>query len=223
MAVTLRAVLFDLDGTVLDTAPDMVGALNRLREEHSLAPLPFDAVRSAVSHGAARVVKTGFPDADDATALALQQRFLAIYRGALSHETRLFAGMDEVLEELAGWGLKSGIVTNKAAWLTEPLLAQLGLSTRFACVVSGDSLAERKPHPLPLQHAAALAGVRPDECIYVGDAQRDVQAAHAAAMPALVANYGYLRADEDSRDWGGDGYLNRPLDLLDWLKASGRL
>jgi N-acetyl-D-muramate 6-phosphate phosphatase len=223
MAVTLRAVLFDLDGTVLDTAPDMVGALNRLREEHSLAPLPFDAVRSAVSHGAARVVKTGFPDADDASSLALQRRFLEIYRGALSHETRLFAGMDEVLEELAAWGLKSGIVTNKAAWLTEPLLAELGLSTRFACVVSGDSLAERKPHPLPLQHAAALAGVRPDECIYVGDAQRDVQAAHAAAMPALVANYGYLRADEDSRDWGGDGYLNRPLDLLDWLKASGRL
>jgi N-acetyl-D-muramate 6-phosphate phosphatase len=223
LAVTLRAVLFDLDGTVLDTAPDMVGALNRLREEHSLAPLPFDAVRSTVSHGAARVVKTGFPDADAASSLALQQRFLQIYRGALSHETRLFAGMDEVLEELASWGMKSGIVTNKPAWLTEPLLAELGLSTRFACVVSGDSLAERKPHPLPLQHAAALAGVRPDECIYVGDAQRDVQAAHAAAMPALVANYGYLRIDEDSRDWGGDGYLNRPLDLLDWLKASGRL
>jgi N-acetyl-D-muramate 6-phosphate phosphatase len=223
MAVTLRAVLFDLDGTVLDTAPDMVGALNRLREEHSLAPLPFDAVRSAVSHGSARVVKTGFPDADDASSLALQQRFLEIYRGALSRETRLFAGMHEVLEELAGWGMKSGIVTNKPAWLTEPLLAELGLNSRFACVVSGDSLAERKPHPLPLQHAAALAGVRPDQCIYVGDAQRDVQAAHAAAMPALVANYGYLRADEDSRDWGGDGYLNRPLDLLDWLKASGRL
>jgi N-acetyl-D-muramate 6-phosphate phosphatase len=223
MAVTLRAVLFDLDGTVLDTAPDMVGALNRLREEHSLAPLSFDAVRSAVSHGAARVVKTGFPDADDASSLALQRRFLEIYRGALSHETRLFAGMDEVLEKLASWGMKSGIVTNKAAWLTDPLLAELGLSARFACVVSGDTVAERKPHPLPLQHAAALAGVRPDECIYVGDAQRDVQAAHAAAMPALVANYGYLRADEDSRDWGGDGYLNRPLDLLDWLKASGRL
>jgi 2-phosphoglycolate phosphatase len=223
MAVTLRAVLFDLDGTVLDTAPDMVGALNRLREEHALAPLPFDAVRSAVSHGAARVVKIGFPDADDAGSLALQRRFLEIYRGALSRETRLFAGMDEVLEELASWGMKSGIVTNKAAWLTEPLLAELGLRARFACVVSGDSVAERKPHPLPLQHAAALAGVRPDECIYVGDAQRDVQAAHAAAMPALVANYGYLRADEDSRVWGGDGYLNRPLDLLDWLKASGRL
>jgi phosphoglycolate phosphatase len=223
MAVTLRAVLFDLDGTLLDTAPDMVGALNRLREQHSLAPLPFDAVRSAVSHGAGRVVKTGFPNADEQHLPALQQRFLEIYRSALCRETRLFAGMDEVLEALAGWRMKSGIVTNKAAWLTDPLLADLGIRARFACVVSGDTLAERKPHPLPLLHAAALAEVSPSECIYVGDAQRDVEAAHAAGMAALVANYGYLRADEDSRDWGGDGYLNQPLDLLDWLKASGRL
>jgi N-acetyl-D-muramate 6-phosphate phosphatase len=223
MAVTLRAVLFDLDGTLLDTAPDMVGALNRLREEHSLAPLPFDAVRSAVSHGAGRVVKVGFPSADGQQLPALQQRFLEIYRSALCRETRLFAGMDEVLEALAGWRMKSGIVTNKAAWLTDPLLADLGIRARFACVVSGDTLAERKPHPLPLLHAAALAEVHPSECIYVGDAQRDVQAAHAAGMAALVANYGYLRADEDSRDWGGDGYLIQPLDLLDWLKASGRL
>jgi N-acetyl-D-muramate 6-phosphate phosphatase len=223
MAVTLRAVLFDLDGTLLDTAPDMVGALNRLREEHSLEPLPFDAVRGAVSHGAARVVKTGFPSADAELLAALQQRFLNIYRGALCRETRLFAGMDEVLDTLAGWHVKSGIVTNKAAWLTDPLLEELGIRGRFACVVSGDTVAERKPHPLPLLHAAALAEVRPDECIYVGDAQRDVQAAHAAEMAALVANYGYLRADEDSTDWGGDGYLNQPLDLLDWLKASGRL
>lgn len=223
MAVTLRAVLFDLDGTLLDTAPDMVGALNRLREEHALTPLPFDAVRSAVSHGAARVVKAGFPNADAEQLAALQQRFLEIYRGALSRETRLFAGMDEVLKALTSWRVKSGIVTNKAAWLTDPLLADLGIRGRFACVVSGDTLAERKPHPLPLLHAAALAEVRPDECIYVGDAQRDIQAAHAAEMPGLVANYGYLRADEDSGDWGADGYLNRPLDLLDWLQASGRL
>jgi N-acetyl-D-muramate 6-phosphate phosphatase len=223
MAVSLRAVLFDLDGTLLDTAPDMIGALNRLREEHSLAPLPFDAVRSAVSHGAARIVKTGFPGADAEHLAALQQRFLEIYRGALCRETRLFAGMDDVLDALASWRVKIGIVTNKPAWLTDPLLEELGIRGRFACVVSGDTLAERKPHPLPLLHAAALAEVRADECIYVGDAQRDVQAAHAAEMPALVANYGYLRADEDPTDWGGDGYLNRPLDLLDWLKASGRL
>jgi phosphoglycolate phosphatase len=167
-------------------------------------------------------VKAGFPEADSESALRLQQRFLEIYRSALSRETRLFPGMDQVLDALATSKIKSGIVTNKPAWLTEPLLAELGLRERFACVVSGDTVAERKPHPLPLLHAAALAEVAPTECIYVGDAERDVQAAHAAAMPALVANYGYLRADEDSRHWGGEGYLQRPLDLLDWLKTSGR-
>ena len=222
-SLSLRAVLFDLDGTLLDTAPDMVGALNALRQEQSLAPLPYETVRSAVSHGSARVVKVGFPDTDAETSLTLQQRFLEIYRGALSRETHLFPGMETVLKELAQWRLKVGIVTNKPSWLTTPLLQELGLLELFACVVSGDTVAERKPHPLPLLHAAELADVRPGECIYVGDAERDVQAAHAAAMPALVANYGYLRADEDSTAWGGDGYLSGPLDLLDWLKASGRI
>ena len=221
--MALRAVLFDLDGTLLDTAPDMVGALNALRREELLAPLPYESIRSAVSHGAARVVKAGFPDASPENAQQLQRRFLEIYRGALSRETRLFPGMGEALDALTRWGIKSGIVTNKAAWLTEPLLEEMGLRERFACVVSGDTLAERKPHPMPLLHAAALAEVSPGECIYVGDAERDVRAAHAAAMPALVANYGYVRADEDTRQWGGDGYLEQPLDLLDWLKASGRL
>jgi N-acetyl-D-muramate 6-phosphate phosphatase len=222
MALT-RAVLFDLDGTLLDTAPDMVGALNALRHEQLLTPLPYELIRSAVSHGSARVVKAGFPDADPELALRLQQRFLEIYRGALSRETRLFPGMDEVLDALASLRIKTGVVTNKPAWLTDPLLAELGLRARFACVVSGDTVPERKPHPLPLLHAAQLADVLPSECIYVGDAERDVQAAHAATMPALVANYGYLRADEHSTDWGGDGYLDQPLDLMDWLKASGRL
>jgi N-acetyl-D-muramate 6-phosphate phosphatase len=220
MASTLRAVLFDLDGTLLDTAPDMVGALNALRREHSLAPLPFEAVRGAVSHGAARVVKLGFPDADPEGFAGLQRRFLEIYRGALSLETRLFPGMDQVLQALAQSGVKCGIVTNKAGWLTEPLLDELGLRARFACVVSGDTLAERKPHPKPLLHAAALADVPASACIYVGDAERDVQAAHAAAMPALVADYGYLQPDEDSAAWGADGYLNEPLDLLDWIKTA---
>jgi|SRR5580692_3348088 2-phosphoglycolate phosphatase len=223
MALPLRAILFDLDGTLLDTAPDMVGALNELRREQGLAPLPYEEVRSAVSHGAARVVKTGFPDAAADEAAALQRRFLEIYRGALSRGTRLFPGMEQVLDTLARQRLKSGIVTNKAAWLTEPLLEELGIRTRFACVVSGDTVAERKPHPLPLLHAAELAGVSPGECIYVGDAERDVQAAHAAGMPALVANYGYLRAGEDSGAWAGDGYLQESLDLLRWLEASGRV
>ena len=223
MAPALRAVLFDLDGTLLDTAPDMVGALNALLSERALTPLPYESVRTMVSHGAARVVKMGFPEVDPQQFEMLQRRFLEIYRGSLSRQTRLFAGMLEVLDTLDQWHIKSGIVTNKAAWLTDPLLEEMGLRARFACVVSGDSVAQRKPHPLPLLHAAMLANVTPGECVYVGDAERDVQAAHAAEMPALVANYGYLRSDEDSTAWGGDGYLNQPLDLLEWLKRSGRL
>jgi N-acetyl-D-muramate 6-phosphate phosphatase len=223
MTLPLRAILFDLDGTLLDTAPDMVGALNALRHEHGLASMPYEEVRSAVSHGAARVVKTGFPHAPAGDAAALQRRFLEIYRGALSRGTRLFPGMEQVLDTLSRRRLKSGIVTNKPAWLTDPLLEELGIRARFDCVVSGDTVAERKPHPMPLLHAAELADVSPGECIYVGDAERDVQAAHAAGMPALVANYGYLRDGEDSSAWAGDGYLQKALDLLSWLDASGRL
>lgn len=212
-------MLFDLDGTLLDTAPDMVGALNNLRREHALAPLPYEIVRSAVSHGAARVVKVGFETAGEQEFAQLQQRFLQIYRGALSEHTRLFPGMPEVLDEIDARGLKAGIITNKAAWLTEPLLEQLNLRSRFACVVSGDTLPVRKPHPQPLLHAAALANVPPETCVYVGDAQRDIDAAHAAGMPALVADYGYLLPDEDTAAWGGDLHLQKPEDLLDWLRS----
>jgi len=222
MPPPLRAILFDLDGTLLDTAPDMVGALNSLRIELKLEPLPFDAVRSSVSHGSARLVNLGFPDADAQQFAALQRRFLEIYRASLSARTRPFAGMEAVLAELADRDLKLGIVTNKPAWLTEPLLGQLELRERFACVVSGDTLAERKPHPLPMLHAAKLAGVAAAACIYVGDAERDVQAAHAAGMQALVATYGYLHAHENWQAWGGDGFVEQPADLLGWLERSER-
>jgi 2-phosphoglycolate phosphatase len=219
----LRAVLFDLDGTVLDTAPDMAAALNALRREEGLAPVAFELIRPCVSHGASRVVGAGFSNIDRATFTRLQQRFLEIYRSALSAESRLFPGMDGVLSALAARGLLAGIVTNKAGWLTEPLLEQLGLRRRFACVVSGDSVAERKPHPLPLLHAAALLGVSSRECIFVGDAERDIQAARAAGMPGLIARYGYVPADEDPDAWRGDGDLAEAADLIGWLDASGRL
>jgi 2-phosphoglycolate phosphatase len=219
----LQAVLFDLDGTVLDTAPDMCRAMNALLVERQRAPLPYAVLRPWVSHGAAGVLRQGFADVDAATFRELQQRFLDLYSADLSAGTRLFPGMERVLDRLAELNLRTGIVTNKAAWLTEPLLERLSLRQRFDCVVSGDSVAERKPHPLPMWHAANLAGVAPAACLYVGDAERDVQAAHAAGMTALVALYGYLGADEDPRTWGGDGHLEVPLDLLTWLDASGRL
>jgi len=216
-----RAVLFDLDGTLLDTAPDMIGALNALRSEHALGALSTARVRPAVSHGSARLVQLGFPEAAGEDFVRLQRRFLEIYGARLSAETRLFEGMAAVLAQLAARGLAIGIVTNKPARLTEALLRDLALRDLFACVVSGDSLPQRKPHPLPMLHAAAAANASPAECIYVGDAQRDVQAAHAAGMPALVATYGYLGEDEDWRVWGADGFIDRPLELLAWLGRRG--
>lgn len=219
---TFRAVLFDLDGTLLDTAPDMVGALNVLRRESGLAPVPFESARDVVSHGAARLVALGFPHADPAHTPDLIRRYLEVYRGALSVRTRLFQGMDAVLAALELRGLKAGIVTNKPAWLTGPLLEELRLTGAFACVVSGDTVSERKPHPQPMLHAARLAGVAAADCLYVGDARRDVEAAHAAGMQALVAVYGYIQPDENWRDWGGDGHIDRPGDLLEWLDRGQR-
>jgi phosphoglycolate phosphatase len=215
--MSLLAVLFDLDGTLLDTAPDMVGALDALRRENGLAPLPFEEVRASVSHGSGRLVRLGFPDADAERLAGLQRRYLEIYSAGLCARTRLFPGMDAVLAELCALRLALGIVTNKPAWLTEPLLQQLGLRERFECVVSGDTLSERKPHPMPLLHAAKLAGAAPQQCVYVGDAERDVQAARAAGMPSLVATYGYLAEGENWRAWGGDGAIATPADLLGWV------
>ncbi len=222
MSPPLRAILFDLDGTVLDTAPDMHRSLNALLRERRRALQPFTSVRPQVSHGAAGVVRVGFPDSERDEFQALQRRFIELYRDGLIVETRLFPGMERVLDALRARGLLAGIVTNKAAFLTEPLLEQLGLRARFACVVSGDTVAERKPHPLPMLHAAQSVGVPPQECIYVGDALRDVQAAHAAGMQALVARYGYIPADEDADGWGADGAIDSPLDLLAWIDRSGR-
>ncbi len=222
MALPLRAILFDLDGTLLDTAPEMVDALNAVRVEQGLGPLAFEEMRPSVSHGSTRLINVGFPGADPQRFADLQSRFLQIYAAGVGLRTRLFSGMEPVLEKLSDRGLCLGVVTNKPAWLTDPLLARLDLRDRFACVVSGDTVSERKPHPLPMLHAAKLAGVAAENCVYVGDAERDVQAAHAAGMPALVATYGYLHIGENWQAWGGEGAVAQPADLLDWLDRSGR-
>jgi phosphoglycolate phosphatase len=212
------ALLLDLDGTLLDTAPDMGGALNDLRMESGLEPLPAERIRPVVSHGAMRLVKLGFPEAVDERAEALRLRFLELYAVRLASETRLFPGFDAVLAELEVRGLPWGVVTNKPGWLTDPLLEALGLARRAACAVSGDTVAERKPHPLPLLHAARLVGVDPAHCLYVGDAERDIVAGRAAGMTTLVAAYGYIADDEDPLAWGPHGIVQTPQELLDWVE-----
>ncbi len=213
----LRGVLFDLDGTLLDTAQDMAAALNRLRIAEGLEALPFAQVRPHVSHGAPRLLRLAFGEPDADRHESLRGRFLDYYRAALAVHTRLFDGFEAVLAAIEGAGLRWGIVTNKPGWLAEPLVAELGLDARCACLVAGDTLAERKPHPLPLLHAAKLLGLEPRECVYVGDAERDVQAARNAGMIALVAGFGYLGEGEDPAAWQAEAVFARPGELLDWL------
>ncbi len=213
----LRGVLLDLDGTLLDTARDMAHALNRLRSAEGLEELPFERIRPLVSHGAPRLIRLGFGEPESERYETLRSRFLDFYRAALAVHTRLFAGFEDVLATLEGAGFRWGIVTNKPGWLTNPLLEQLGLAARCGCIVSGDTLAVRKPDPLPLLHAAGLLGLQPRECVYFGDAERDVQAARNAGMIPLVAGFGYLNAGEDPAAWQAEAVLGRPEDLLDWL------
>jgi N-acetyl-D-muramate 6-phosphate phosphatase len=213
----LRGVLFDLDGTLLDTAPDMAAALNRLRISEGLAALPYLQIRPLVSHGAPRLLRLAFGEPDAERHESLRQRFLDFYRAALAVHTRLFDGFEAVLSAIERSGLRWGIVTNKPGWLAAPLVAEVGLAERCACLVAGDTLAERKPHPLPLLHAAGLLGLEPRECAYVGDAERDVQAARNAGMIPLVAGFGYLGDGDDPAAWRADAVFARPEDLVDWL------
>ncbi len=219
----ITTVLFDLDGTLLDTAPDLAAALNSVLEENRREPLPYETIRAVVSHGGIALIKLGFRlDESSPGFEPLRQRLLTIYHDNLSNRTRPFPGMTELLEQLERAGLNWGVVTNKPAWLTEPLLADFGLLERAACVVSGDTLDERKPHPAPMLHACELAGSRPEQCVYIGDARRDIEAGKNANMHTLVALFGYFLDEDNPHDWQADGLLDSPGDLLHWLENNGQ-
>jgi N-acetyl-D-muramate 6-phosphate phosphatase len=216
-----RAVLFDLDGTLLDTAPDMAGALNQLRREESRDRLPFEEVRRLVSHGATALVRLAFPEAVEPAFTVLRERFLEIYGGRLAVETQVYEGILEALGRLETDGIAWGIVTNKPRWLTEPLLEQFALRQRAGVIVCGDTLAERKPHPAPLLHAAEKLGVTSTQCIYIGDAERDVLAAQGAGMKVFVALFGYIPVHERPHDWPASGWLDTPQAMASLLKSLG--
>lgn len=215
---SIACVLLDLDGTLLDTAPDMSRALNRLRLEQAVPALPLAQLRPLVSHGSAGLIRFGFGlTPQDPGFVELRRRFLDLYAGDLASETTLFSGMAETLTELENRNIPWGIVTNKPGWLTDPLLQALQLRDRAACVVSGDTTPRAKPDPQPLLYACRQLDIPPRHCLYVGDAERDVQAGQRAGMSTLVARYGYLHRDERPQDWGADGLIDSPRDLLDWL------
>jgi len=216
----IRAVLFDLDGTLADTAPDLGHALNLLRERHGLPPLSAEAIRPQASHGARGLLGLGFGlTPEDPGFKALREEFLELYAANICLHTRLFPGTAELLEQLERRHILWGVVTNKPARFTEPLLQALGLAQRAACVVSGDTCANSKPHPEPMLLASRQTGVPPQACLYVGDAERDVEAAEAAGMPALVARYGYLDAHDQPETWGAHGMVDHPREILEYLEA----
>jgi phosphoglycolate phosphatase len=219
-ALPVAAVLFDLDGTLADSAGDLAGAVNRIRREQGLAPVSVATLRPHASAGARGLLGAGMGvTPDDAEYPRLRERFLAYYEAGLATTTALFAGIGPLLDALDARGLRWGIVTNKAERYTQPVVAALGLARRAGAIVSGDTTAHPKPHPAPLLHAAALLNVAAERCVYVGDDLRDVIAGNAAGMSTIVAEYGYLGEPGCADDWPATGWIAEPLGLLDWLPA----
>ncbi len=215
----IRTVLFDLDGTLADTAPDLAYALNLLRAQQGLDALPMETIRPAASHGSIALLKVGFQqEPGDEEFETLRTEYIRLYQTNIKTHTTLFPGMAALLDTLEERDMNWGVVTNKPAGLTEPLLEALGIRQRAACVISGDTLPERKPHPAPLLHACKLAGSQAAECLYIGDAERDIVAGHAAGMTTLIAMFGYLSEQDQPDNWPADGRINQASEILDWLE-----
>ena len=211
---TYQAVLFDLDGTLIDTAQDMGLALNLLLKHHNKPTFGNHELRPLVSHGSAALIKFGFNVNDtDAQFVELRDHFLALYEDNIAVNSSLFEGMQGILTQLEESTIPWGIVTNKPGKYTDLLLAELNLDKRASTVFSGDTLSLKKPHPEPLFAACKQIKCDPRECLYVGDAQRDIEAAHAAGMTACVALYGYYTDNEDPRAWNADFYIDEPAEL----------
>lgn len=218
----IRAVLFDLDGTLADTAPDLALSLNLLRREQGLPALSLAQIRPEVSHGSTALLRLGFGlEAGQPEYAPLRERLLEIYLNHLDCETRLFPGMDKLLARLEAQHIKWGVVTNKPASLTEPLMSALGLDGRAACIISGDSTAQRKPHPEPMLQACRIIDVPGTQCLYIGDARRDIEAGNHAGMKTLVALFGYLATNDSPETWQADGMISHPLEIIDWLSCPG--
>ncbi|MCY7354601.1 MAG: phosphoglycolate phosphatase [Lysobacter sp.] len=209
-----KAVLFDLDGTLLDSAPDMLATVNAMRADRGVPPMPLAELRPHVSRGARAMAAAAFPLTDAETRESWIPEFLDRYSIELGRHGKPFDGVEALLAAIEASGSRWGIVTNKPEYLAQALLPLLGWQARCAVMIGGDTLPVRKPDPLPLTHAAGLLGVSPSECVYVGDDKRDIQAALAAGMPSIVALWGYRLPDDVPAEWGGDVMVESAQELL---------
>lgn len=216
-----RAVLFDLDGTLVDSAPDLAHAANQLRISHGLAALPLNDFRPMAGAGARGMLSIAFGlQPEDDGFIPLRDEFLDLYEGCIHDRTRVFAQIEEVIGALERTDLPWGIVTNKAHRFTSLIASRTPLFAGAGAIISGDTLPHAKPHPAPLLAAAQQLGVVPEACIYVGDDLRDVQAGRAAGMGTVAALYGYLGKDGEATAWGADACIEKPLDLLNLLRLA---
>lgn len=216
---SLQCVLFDLDGTLVDTAPDLIASLNRTLEAFGYSPVESDELRPFISYGAMAMINQSLPNLDEEQKQQMLAHMLDSYQQNIADQSQLFDGMADVLAVLEAKGLKWGVVTNKRERFTLPLLSALKLDQRAVCSVSGDTTAFSKPHPEPMFEACRRAGIAAENCVYVGDAAHDVAAGKTAAMKTLVALYGYLKPDDKPESWGADGFISHPAHLVDWIEA----
>jgi N-acetyl-D-muramate 6-phosphate phosphatase len=219
----IRAVLFDLDGTLLDTAPDLVFALNELRSEQGLPNLTVDSIRQIANLGSKAMVRHALNIDEDAPSFAaLREKFLTIYQKHIADSTQFYPNIEKVLSHLDEQNIPWGIVTNKLTKQTLELLKVLRFDHRPGCVICGDSLPTFKPDPAPILHACQLLKHHPADCLYVGDAATDVTASKAAGTKSLVALYGYIHQDEDPYSWKADGYIHEAIEIIDWLASENK-
>ena len=213
----IRAVLFDLDGTFADTAPDLGYAVNQMRLARGLAPVPDAITRPVTSSGARGLLGAGFGiTPDHADFPAMRDEFLNLYAANLCRDTRLFDGMAALIDALESRAITWGIVTNKAERFALPLMTLLGYGTRAACIIGGDTTGKLKPHPAPLYAAAQAIRCPPEHCLYVGDDERDIQAGKAAGMKTVAVRYGYLNGSNPA-EWGADSVVDHPQNILQLL------
>ena len=220
MFAEVHAVLFDLDGTLIDSAPDLGAAADKMRTDRGLPPLPLERYRHMAGAGARGMLGVAFGmTPEHADFVAMREEFFLNYERCMTERTFTFAGVVELIDRLVQCGLPWAVVTNKASRFSAPLTRAMPLFASMATVVSGDTTARAKPHPEPLFEAARRLGVAPRHCIYVGDDQRDIEAGLAAGMGTVAATYGYLGAAADTAQWGAHAAINTPMQLLDLLPA----
>lgn len=211
-------VFFDLDGTLVDTAPDLAHALNLLLSEQGRPALDYQQIRPVASDGTIALLELGFNiTPEHAEFAALQQRYIKLYQQNITTYSTLFDGIADIIDAIENHDKRWGVITNKPTFLTEALMQGLALSQRAVCLVSGDTTPFSKPHPAPMLHACELASVSPENCLYVGDARRDIDAGNSVNMTTIAAAYGYIHDHDDPQTWQANAIIQHPGELLQWL------